>query len=244
MAVDEAARGEMRELDARVLTHEGARAGDRGDGARGRRARDAVREVLRARAEGAEKERGRADAVRKVREFRERDAVGERPVGGRGGGGEVLPQVLSPNEESHAETARRTNVRGLPKGEAHRARRAMVPIERNRARGRTRVDVSPVFQRPRESPGFERRRRASQAHAAAQKRREKGAKAELRAAAALSVVRPHEAIIAVAQVWRTHRVHGVLPEAPSSAQISTTRTRRHLRDLNERTREVLWGRIS
>ena len=31
MAVDEAARGEMRELDARVLTHEGARAGDRGD---------------------------------------------------------------------------------------------------------------------------------------------------------------------------------------------------------------------
>ncbi|ACO62336.1 predicted protein [Micromonas commoda] len=31
VAVDEAARGEMRELDARVLTHEGARAGDRGD---------------------------------------------------------------------------------------------------------------------------------------------------------------------------------------------------------------------
>ncbi len=31
VAVDEAARGEMRELDARVLAHEGARAGDRGD---------------------------------------------------------------------------------------------------------------------------------------------------------------------------------------------------------------------
>lgn len=31
MAVDEAAGGEVREVDARVLTHEGARAGSRGD---------------------------------------------------------------------------------------------------------------------------------------------------------------------------------------------------------------------